>query len=295
MSFYPDIYEGGIWRPPSEARSLILQATVGCSHNRCTFCISYLEKEFRIKTLEEIKGDIIKVKPYYPDPKRIFLADGNALVIPTDDLVRILELLYSEFSTLERVGIYGGPQDILHKSPEEFTKLKEAGLGIIYLGVESGLNELLLHVRKGANARQMLDAGRRVVDSGIPLSAIIILGLGGKAQSHEHAKETGKLLSEMEPAYIGALTLMLVKGTDTYEEVQRGELEPLDPMGVVAELKVLVENLDVKDCVFRANHASNYVIARGTLPGDKERILIELDEVLSKKDYHFKPEYMRGL
>jgi radical SAM superfamily enzyme YgiQ (UPF0313 family) len=290
-----NIYEGPVFRPPSEARSLILQVTLGCSHNKCTFCISFQDKEFRIKSFEEIKRDVEYVLPHYKGAKRIFLADGNALVIPTPDLLKILNLLTANFPNLERIGIYAGPMDIKKKSVEELKQLKEAGLGIIYVGLESGSDMILKKVKKGALSKQMIEAAEKVKEAGITLSVIFILGLGGKRYTKEHAQETAKILSKMDPDYIGALTLMIVKGTPIYEEVKNKELEILDPRGVFEELQILIANLNLSNCVFRANHASNYLPVGGTFPQDKEIILKRLDKILSMKDVSFKPEWLRAL
>lgn len=289
------IYEGAIFRPPSEAGSLIIQATIGCSYNKCTFCVTYLDKKFRIKSLEEIKRDVEVLKPYYLNTERIFLADGNALIIPTLDLVKILEYLFDEFPELKRVGIYGAPRDLLKKSLDELELLKEKGLGIIYLGVETGSNDLLKFVKKGVVARKMVEAGKKVVDAGLLLSAIIILGLGGRKFSKPHAVETANILNEMNPNYIGALTLMVVKGTELYEQVNRGEIELLTPREILLELRSIIEGLKVDDCVFRANHASNYLPFGGTLQMDKKKMLERIDMVLKKDQIEFKPEFLRGL
>jgi radical SAM superfamily enzyme YgiQ (UPF0313 family) len=289
------LYEGSVFRPPSEARSLILQATIGCSHNKCTFCITYRDKEFRIKSFEELKKDVEYVLPHYRNANRIFLADGNALKIPTPDLLKVLNLLKDSFPKLERVGIYACPHDILKKSVSELKELKEAGLGIIYVGLESGSDMILKKVRKGALSKQMIEAAAKVKESGITLSVIFILGLGGKEHSQEHAKETAKVLSEMDPDYIGALTLMVVKGTEIYDEVKNSELEILDPRGVFEELQILIGNLNLSNCVFRANHASNYLPVGGKFPRDKEMILNRIDKILKMKDVSFKPEWLRAL
>jgi radical SAM superfamily enzyme YgiQ (UPF0313 family) len=289
------IYEGSVFRPPSEARSLILQATIGCSHNKCTFCITYRDKEFRIKSYEEVKNDVEMVLPNYKDTKRIFLADGNALIIPTDGLKKILSLLKESFPNLERIGIYGCPQDILKKSVSELKTLKDAGLGIIYLGLESGSDMILRKVKKGVASKRMIEAANRVKEVGITLSVIFILGLGGKEHSKEHAVETAKVLSEMDPDYIGALTLMVIKGTEIYDEVNSGKLEILEPREVFEEVRILVENLELSNCVFRANHASNYLPIGGTLPDDKQEILDKIERILQKDDVSFKPEWLRAL
>lgn len=290
-----EIYEGSVFRPPSEARSLILQITLGCSHNKCTFCISFQDKEFRIKSFEEVKSDVEYVLPLYKGARRIFLADGNALVTPTPDLLKILNLLSESFPDLERIGIYAGPMDIRKKSVEELEQLKDAGLGIVYVGLESGSDMILKKVKKGALSKQMIEAGEKIKEAGITLSVIFILGLGGKKYSKEHAEETAKILSKMDPDYIGALTLMVVKGTPVYEEVKNKELEILDPRGVFRELKILIKNLYLTNCVFRANHASNYLPVGGTFPDDKEIILKRLDKILQMKDVSFKPEWLRAL
>jgi radical SAM superfamily enzyme YgiQ (UPF0313 family) len=289
------IYEGSVFRPPSEARSLILQATIGCSHNKCTFCITYRDKKFRIKTFEEIKNDVEKILPYYGDATRIFLADGNALVIPTNDLIKIIHLIKESFPRLERIGIYACPQDILKKSASELKALKNSGLGIIYLGLESGSDPILKKVRKGVSSKRMIEAADRVKEAGIILSVIFILGLGGKEQSKEHAIETARVLTMMNPDYIGALTLMAIKGTEIYDEVKTGKLELLEPRGVFEELHILIENLNLTKCIFRANHASNYLPVGGTIPDDKPEMLDKIKRILLRDDVSFKPEWLRAL
>jgi radical SAM superfamily enzyme YgiQ (UPF0313 family) len=289
------IYEGSVFRPPSEARSLILQVTIGCSHNKCTFCVTYRDKKFRIKSFEDIRSDVEHVLPYYRRTKRIFLADGNALVLKTNKLLKILALLKESFPKLERIGIYACPQDILRKSVSEFKELKNAGLGIIYIGLESGSDEILKNVRKGASSEQMIEAAEKVKEAGLTLSVIFILGLGGKENSREHATKTGSVLSKMNPDYIGALTLMVIKGTEIFEEVKARKLTLLEPRDVFEELRILIDNLNVSNCVFRANHASNYLPVGGTLPDDKQDILQRLDRILQRDDVSFKPEWLRAL
>jgi radical SAM superfamily enzyme YgiQ (UPF0313 family) len=290
-----EIYEGAVFRPPSEARSLILQATIGCSHNKCTFCVTYLDKEFRIKSFDEIKTDVETVLPYYKDAKRIFLADGNALIMPTEDIIKILSLLRDSFPKLERVGIYACPQDILRRSVSELKEIKNQGLGIIYIGLESGSDTILKKIKKGVKSKHMIQAAKRVKEAEITLSVIFILGLGGRQNTKEHAQETAKVLSEMDPDYIGALTLMVIKGTEIYIEMKEGKLKLLEPRGVFEELRILIENLNLSNCVFRANHASNYLPVGGTFPADKKDILQRIDRILEKEDVSFKPEWLRAL
>jgi radical SAM superfamily enzyme YgiQ (UPF0313 family) len=254
-----------------------------------------MEKKFRIKSLEAIASDIEKVRPHYKNTRRIFLADGNALIIPNKRLLKILKLLNDNFPKLERVGIYGSPSDILRKSVDELKELEEAGLGIIYIGLESGSDEILKNVCKGADSGDMIESAKKVKKSGIILSVIMILGLGGTKLSRMHAEESGKIVSKMDPEYLGALTLMVVKGTEVARQVEAGELELLSPRGIFEELQVLIENIDVTNCMFRANHASNYLTFGGTLPQDKKRLLAELKEILAQDDLAVKDELFRAL
>jgi len=288
-----DIYEGSIWRPPSEARSLILQATVGCSWNRCTFCIAYRNKTFRMRTLDDIKADVEKVFPVYKDTKRIFLADGNALSLPTEELEAIIGFLYSRFGRLERVSIYGGPLDIREKSVDELRRLGEAGLDLVYFGLESGSDEVLKLVKKGAPSDLMIETGRKVRGSGLKLSLIYILGLGGTELTEVHATETARVISAIDPDYAAALTLMVVPGSAIAADIESGRITLLNPDQALRELRTMVEELDVTNTIFRANHASNYAPIRGRLPGEKQSILAQIDEALKSGAY--RPEFMRGL
>ncbi|QQY79463.1 radical SAM family protein [Keratinibaculum paraultunense] len=288
-------YEGKLYRPPSEAHSLIVQATVGCSHNKCTFCSMYKEDQFKIRTLEDIVADLKLGRKYYKNVKRIFLADGDALIIKTEKLAYILKEIKRIFPECERVGIYGSPKSILLKSKEELSLLKELGLGIIYLGLESGSDRILRNIKKGVTSYEMIEAGKRVVDVGIPLSITLISGIGGKKYSKEHAIKSAKVLNEINPDYIALLTLLLEEGTELYEDVQNGKFELLTPKEVLLETKLLVENLDVDNCIFRSNHASNYVPLRGTLQKDKQLILKQIEEGLKISDLLEEKELYRRL
>jgi len=288
-------YEGSIYRPPSEANSLILQVAVGCSYNRCTFCHSFQQKDFRIKSFEEIKADIDEISAYAPIP-RVFLADGDALIIPQDDLVRILSYLKLKIRGLERVGIYANAVDVLKKTPDELRELKSLGLGIIYLGLESGNAEVLKRIRKNATAEQMVRAAKRVKESGILLSITVLLGIGGVELSHLHAEDTGKVLSQMDPEYVGALSLMIVPGTPIAEELRTGKLVLPTPFELIRELGTMITNCEFTDCFFASNHASNYLPLRIRMPGEKERALKLIEQVLQRKDPELlRPEYMRAL
>jgi len=285
-----------IFRPPSEAESLILQVTVGCSYNRCTFCGAYREKTFRIKRFEEIKEDIDEISSYSPRVKRVFLADGDALIIPQKELIRVLSYLKEKWRGLERVGIYANAKDILRKGVEELEALKELGLGIIYLGLESGNPEVLKRIKKNATIEQLIRAGKRVKESGILLSVTVILGIGGVEHSQVHAKDTAKVLSEMDPDYVGALSLMIVPGTPIAHEIETGELILPTPFGLIQELETMIENSHMTRCFFASNHASNYLPLRIQLPEEKEEALRRIREVLKKKDPALlRPEYLRAL
>jgi radical SAM superfamily enzyme YgiQ (UPF0313 family) len=288
-------YEGMIYRPPSEANSLILQVAVGCSYNRCTFCHSFRDKVFRIKSFEEIREDIDEAASY-GRIRRAFLADGDALIIPQKDLKRILSYLRLKIPGLERVGIYANAVDILKKETEELRELKELGLGIIYLGLESGNPEVLKRIRKNATVKQMISAAKRVKEAGILLSITVLLGIGGVELSQAHAEDTGKVLSEMDPEYVGALSLIIVPGTPIADELESGKLVLPTPFELIRELGIMVENSQFTNCFFASNHASNYLPLRIRMPEEKEHALQMIREVLKRKDPQLlRPEYMRAL
>jgi radical SAM superfamily enzyme YgiQ (UPF0313 family) len=290
-------YEGSIWRPPSEARSLILQATVGCSHNACIFCVSYKQKKYRVRGADGVQSDLDSLPLQYKHRvRRVFLADGNALAMPTDELIETLGVLKPELPFLERVGVYGYTKDVRDKSVDDLKRIREAGLGIVYLGLETGDDDLLRWSRKGVDSEENIKACKMIRQAGIPLSLTIILGLGGIENSERHAQATARVLNEIDPEYIGALTLMTPPGTRISEMIENREFEPMDPWDILRELKVLVEGLDLTNCVFRANHASNYLPIRGTLNADKEAILKILSDTISSDDTSkLKPSYLRGL
>jgi radical SAM superfamily enzyme YgiQ (UPF0313 family) len=287
-------YEGMIFRPPSEADSLILQVTVGCSYNRCTFCSAYQGKRFRIKSFEEIQEDVDEVSPY--KIRRVFLADGDALSIPQKGLLQILSYLKARLKGLERVGIYANAKDILRKDVEELKALKDLGLGIVYLGLESGDPGVLRRIKKNATVDQLIRAGKRVKESKILLSVTVILGIGGVEGSQAHAAETGRVLSAMDPDYVGALSLMIVPGTPIAKEIETGNLVLPTPFGLIQELETMITNCQFTHCFFASNHASNYLPLRIQMPEQKEGGLKRIREVLQRKDPELlKPEYLRAL
>jgi radical SAM superfamily enzyme YgiQ (UPF0313 family) len=289
-------YEGMIFRPPSEAESLILQVTVGCSYNRCTFCGAYREKTFRVKSFEEIQKDIDEVSSCHLPIRRVFLADGDALIIPQKELLQILLYLRKKLKGLERIGIYANAKDILRKDVEELKTLKNLEIGIIYLGLESGNPEVLKRIKKNATIEQLIRAGKRVKESGILLSVTVILGIGGVEYSQVHAKDTAKVLSEMDPDYVGALSLMIVPGTPIEREIDGGKLILPTPFGLIQELETMIENSHMTHCFFASNHASNYLPLRIQLPEEKEEALRRIRVVLKRKDPALlRPEYLRAL
>lgn len=289
---YFDDAEGMVFRPPSEANSLILRVTIGCSHNACTFCSMYRDVQFRVRPPEEVAALIKKAARYYPDQRRVFLADGNALVLKTDRLLDTIRLLRESFPKLSRVTCYGGPKDILAKTPEELTALKAAGLSIIYLGMESGDNQVLSDICKDATAEEMIAASRKVIASGIKLSVMVILGLGGKERTSEHALHTAHVVSAINPTMLSALTLMLHEGSPMRKTADRGEFTPLSPYQLLRELKQMVENIEVTaPCIFRSNHVSNFLPLAGTLPQNKQQLLADIDEVLEHFKHKTTPTY----
>ncbi len=278
IRLYFDTADGPVFRPPSEANSFILRVTMGCSHNRCTYCNMYRSVEFRLRTMDEIMAQVNEAKKYGDFVRRIFLADGNALVLATDTLLEILAVLKESFPKLRRVACYAGPKDILRKSPEEMQRLYEAGLTLVYYGMESGDNEVLLHVCKGVTGEESIAAGQRVVASGMKLSMMVILGLGGKSGSRAHAYHTAQAINAIRPNMLSALTLMMYRGSELRDEYERGEFEILSPGESMGELCELLKEIDIPvetHCLFRSNHISNHIALAGTLPKDKEKLLTE--------------------
>jgi len=289
-------YEGDVFRPPSEAKSLILQATIGCSHNRCTFCGMYKKKKFRVRSTEELKKEISMVSRILPQTRRVFLADGNALAVPTGQLLEILELLDHSFPGLERVSLYGNPHDLLEKSSAELRKLREKKMGIVYLGIESGSARVLEHIKKGVTPDQIAEGALRAKAAEVPLSITVVNGLAGVEGSEEHARESAVLLNRIDPEYLGLLSLMTVPGTTIHRQFSRGELTPLGPWEMLKEIRVIVEGLSLSNCIFRANHASNYLPLKAVLSRDQAQLLTSIDKVIEEKaPGSLKCEYLRGL
>ena len=290
-------YEGMVYRPPSEAYSLILQVTIGCSHNKCRFCSMYKDKKFHIRQLEDILADLRECRAYYSRVRRIFLADGDALCLSNAKLLAILNAIRDLFPECERVGIYGRATDILRKTSEELKALKEAGIGIVYVGAESGDPEVLARMCKNATREQLIEGVRRAEDAGIAASVTFISGLGGRERWKEHAVASATMISEMRPSYASWLTLMLDPAAPVTKDIAEGKFELLKPLEVLDEMEVMLEHVELPEgvtCVFRSNHASNYLSLKGDLPADRDNMLAVVRQAKENSDM-LRPEYWRAL
>lgn len=275
-------YEGDIYRPPSEAYSLLIQVTIGCSHNKCTFCSMFKDKMFRVREVSEVMEDLETARKTYRKVERVFLCDGDALCLSTDKLLVILDRIRELFPECKRVSVYGSAKDVLRKTPQELATLREHGMGMIYLGAESGSQKVLDMICKGVSREEMIEAVRKIENAGIPTSVTFISGLAGKENWEEHAIETGKMITEMNASYVSLLTLMLDSRAPIVGQINRGELTLLSAEEVVAEAYLLLKHANpTKTCVFRSNHASNYVSLRGNLPVDKPRLMEQLERAMA--------------
>lgn len=276
-------YFGKVFRPPSEAASLIIQCTIGCSHNQCTFCSMYKDDVFRLRPLDDILADIAEMAPYRNVYSRVFLGDGDALILPMKTLKIILQKIQETFSSLERIGIYASPKSIQTKTVQELKELRDLGLGIVYLGLESGSEEVLKRVKKGSSAQEILSLSKRIKDAQIALSVTLISGLGGKELSEEHAIKSAAIVSQMAPDYLGLLTLMQEPGTQLDREIRDGSFTLLSPQEVLEETRLFISLVGGKNILFRSNHASNYLALKGSLDQDKEKLLETIDLALGTK------------
>ena len=288
-------YEGKhIIRPPSEANSIILQITVGCSHNRCTFCGTYKEEKFRIKDEAIVNADLEFASQYCRRQKRVFLADGDVLILTQKKLVKLFKQIKEQLPWVNRISLYGNAKSIRHKTVEQLTELKALGLNRVYMGLETGHQELLTKIRKGASPEEMVEAAQRLDAANLFLSVTVLLGIGGTELSLEHAMATGRLLSQMQPNQIGILTLMLLENTPLYKDAQQGIFTLPDQYQMLAELRTMIEHMDLKKSQLQSNHASNYLPLNARMPKDKEKILGAIDSALAGKT-RLKPENMRAL
>ncbi len=285
-------YEEPVFRPPSEAFSLIIQATIGCSWNRCTFCGMYKMKKYRVRDIEEVKEDLKTARAICGNVKRLFLADGNALAADTDFLIDVASYA-NELFKLERISCYATPMDILEKSRSELTKLRKAGIKLLYVGIESGDDEILENIRKGVCSDEIAEACLKAAECGFDLSVTVLTGIGGKGRMYENAKNTARLINRISPKFTAVLTYMPVPNTPLYVKIKRGEFLLLNPIENLIELRWLVEDINART-IFRCNHASNYLPLKGTLPDDKSKIIQAIDYAIAHPEI-LKPEWLRGL
>ncbi len=284
-------YEGIVYRPPSEAESLIIQATIGCPHNKCAFCKMYRGVNFRIRSVAEIKEDLLMAKDYYGDwVKSVFFADGNTILMKTDQLVEILEYTKELFPKVERITMYGSAQYIALKTQEELNRINRAGLSRIHTGMESGDDEVLDLINKGTDSSKLIKAGVMVKNAGIELSEYIIVGVGGKKFTKQHALNSAKVLNEINPDFIRIRTIVPFPGTELYDMYKNGEFELLSPHEALREMKLFVENLNVTS-YFYTDHVSNYCYANGKLPGAKNDIIDSIEKNLLIDESRFRKPY----
>ena len=286
-------YEGTCIRPPPEAASILLQVTLGCSHNRCTFCGTFKDKRFQIKADDIILSDILYASKYMKGQDQVFLMDGDALIIPQKRLLWILEQIREHLPWVKRVGAYANTKSIRMKSPDELVELQEKGLGKLYLGADTGDDEIRKKINKGSTAQQCIEMGRRVKDAGMELTLTILLGIGGKEKSLAHARTTGELISAIDPDYVGLLTVILMPGTPLWEEHERGDFEMPDEHGLLMEMKEMIAHTNVSHCLFTSQHISNYLLIRTWLPEGKQEALDMIDAAL-RKEIGLRPEWMRA-
>ncbi|MEN8188998.1 MAG: radical SAM protein [Thermodesulfobacteriota bacterium] len=287
-------YQGDVIRPPSEADSIIIQATVGCSHNSCTFCGAYKNKVFRIRDVAEVEENIDLCNRYQPEAKTVFLADGDALILSQKRLTSLLTLIRERLPRIRRISVYANAKAIRNKSVRDLADLRSLGLGRIYMGLESGDGEVLASVKKGETPESMLAAATRVREAGIFFSVTVLLGLAGDSGSTDHAIKTGLLLSEMAPNQIAALTLMPIPSTPLSDDIQRGIFTLPDANSMLRELRTMLEYIHCDRTQFMANHASNYLPLQGRLQRDRDKLIHTIDQALDGKRT-LSPEFTRGL
>jgi len=287
-------YEGSMIRPPSEADSILLQVTLGCSHNKCTFCGTFREKRFDIKTDDIIFEDIEFARQYCRRQNRVFLCDGDVMIIPQKRLVKILKQIRVRLPWVERVGLYANTKGIGMKTDDQLKELHELGVKIAYMGLETGDDHILKEIRKGADSEKMITMGKRIKKAGIKLSVTVLIGLGQRQRSAAHARETGRVLSAIDPDYVGALSLMLVPGTELCDQYEKGEFLLIEPEEMLEELGLIIAATHLSNGYFHANHASNYLPIRAKLPEEKEKTLELISQALKGK-VALRPEFLRAL
>jgi len=287
-------YVGSVYRPPSEAESLLLQVTIGCSHNECTYCAMYIDKTFKARPLPEVLEDVEEAGRRWPDTRRVFLMDGDAMTLPMARLVPVLEALGRAFPSLARVGSYVNAVSVLRKTDDDLARLRDLKLTIGYLGLETGDPVTAARIVKGATVEEEVGAVRRAQAAGIKMSVMVLLGIGGRARWREHAEATAEALSRMDPRFVSCLCVTPVPGTPFFDEVARGDVVLPSPEETLEELRVLVDRMRLSGAVFRSNHASNYLPLGGRLPADRERLLAAIDAA-RRGEIPLVPEEWRGL
>lgn len=287
-------YEGMIYRPPSEAYSLIVQVTVGCAHNGCTFCNMYKAKQFHLRDNKDILADLEEGSVVYGKQfDKVFFADGDALIIPTEQMLQLLTYVKANMPWVKQVSSYATPRDILLKTEEELRLINEQGLVLLYIGAESGDDEVLTKINKGVTSDEIIAACKKAKRCGFKTSVTLISGLGAQERLKEHAVESAKLISEIQPTYLGFLTLMLEEPAPIVKEVESGSFQLLTPVQVMEEMELFLTHVNSPGTIFRANHASNYLMLRGTLNQDKEMLLNQVET--AKQDLTFRKESYRRL
>lgn len=281
-----DLYQYPLYRPPSEAYSLILQVTLGCSHNKCSFCTMYKGKKYQVKSLDEIKKEIDIFKEHLGRVRRVFLADGDALSIETGKLIEILKYIKEKFPDCERISCYASPKSIAGKSDEELREIKKQGIDLLYIGIESGDNEVLKAIHKDVTAQEHIFLCDRVKKAGFKISATFIVGICGDKDWTSHAIKTGEIISTIKPDYVGILRLRINKGSELEYLMKQGKYKMADTLSIIKEMKLMLEHINTdREIIYRANHASNYVPLGGTLPQDKELIIRQLDRAIESGRY----------
>lgn len=280
----PDLTSySNLYRPPSESFSLILQITIGCSHNKCSFCSMYKGVQFHIKPFEQIKAEIDYFRSRAKYVNRIFLADGDALIVPTEKLIEILKYIKNIFPECERISTYASPKSLELKSEDELKKIKDNGISLLYIGAESGSDEVLKNINKEVTSKELGDLILKAKKVGFKTSVTFIVGILGEKDFREHAIATGNFISRCEPDYVGILSLMLEENTTIYQEWLKGNFKEADGIDILKEIKLIIENINVtSNIIFRSNHASNYINLKGNLPEDKKRLIQEIDISLNK-------------
>ncbi len=289
-------YVGRIYRPPSEAPSLLLQVTIGCSHNRCVYCDMYRDKKFRPKDPAQVSADIDEAAAMGPRFRRVFLCDGDALILSTRRLLAVLEEIRTKLPWVQRVGVYGDTRSVGRKSVDELVQLREAGLGIVYHGMESGDDATLVAIDKGGTRDECIETAAKLREAGLDHSVMVLLGIGGTERSDAHARHTASALTAMDPPYVGVLTTTIVPGTPLAKMAEAGEFTLPTEFQMLGELRTIVAESRFTDTRFSANHASNYVPIRSQMPRDQADVVAALDEVIARGDRRLlKPEVLRGL